>query len=152
MCRACHAKERQMDQTLVRSGFDAEIALSERYLTYLLLVALDAGLIPATFEVDNSDGAITATLQIPPDVDRTYPLDPEAVAAEETQGDGFTVAILFNDPSTADIRVTAKAHLTRASPFLDINGTFQLFAKLGLQKTPQANGPGLDSAGLSIEL
>ena len=72
-----------MDQTLVRSGFDLEIALGERYLQYLLLLALDVGLIPVEFtfvEPEHPEkGPIQALMVVPSAVDRTYSLDPAAV-------------------------------------------------------------------------
>jgi hypothetical protein len=145
-----------MDQTLVRSGFDAEIALGERYLQYLLLLALDAGIFPATFdtadEQNPENGPIQARLIIPVDVDRTYELDPAAEIPEPGSPNGFAVKILFDNEFMADLRVTVRAHLTRASPVVDNNTGYTLFVRLGLQKTPESAGPGLASAGLSIEL
>lgn len=41
-----------MDPSGVRSGFDAELALSERNLEHLLLLAMDAGVIPTQEEIE----------------------------------------------------------------------------------------------------
>src|SRR5690349_21139539 len=97
-----------MDQTLVTSGFDIEIALGERYLQYLLLLALDSGAIPIQFLADDTENPLndpyTVILTIPSDIDRTYP--PNANTSEPAPGAtseydstvGFQVAVLFNDP------------------------------------------------------
>lgn len=147
-----------MDQTLIQSGYDLEIALGERYLQYLLLLALDAGMIPIQFPVDNPGGEITAILTFPIEVDRTYTPDPDAfgdpalgAAAEFPSDDGFKVKVLVNDPS-ADLKVTARTWFTRSSPFLDNYLLLDLFVKIRLQKEPDPQGHGLATAKLNIEL
>jgi hypothetical protein len=145
-----------LDPSHVRSGFDVEIGLGPRYLQYLLLLALDVGEIPASFSFEESDHPerepIQARLMIPPDVDRTYTVDPAADLPLEENAEGFDVAILFDDESGADLKVTVKAHLTRAADHLDVVGTFVLFVRLTLHKTPAAPGPGLAAVGLGVEL
>ncbi len=138
-----------MDQTLVRSGFDIEIALGERYLQYLLLLALDAGVIPIKFTVDDTSGPYKAGLLVPADVDRTYLVEPTAVMPEEGL---LAVELLFNDPHFADLKVTAHIHSTRASPPSDATLTYELFVKVGLNKEPDPQGHGIAKANLSIEL
>ncbi|MDO8458991.1 MAG: hypothetical protein Q7T07_18985 [Burkholderiaceae bacterium] len=149
-----------MDQTLVQSGFDIEIALGERYLQYLLLLALDAGTIPIQFTVDDPPhGPYTVILTVPDDIDRTYPPHPDAditpapgAAAEFPSNQGFRVEVLFNDPHSADLKVTVRPWFTRTMPFLDHYPEYELFVKLGLQKEPDPEGHGIATAGLSIEL
>lgn len=141
-----------MDQSLVRSGFDAEIALGERYLQYLLLLAVDTGLIPVEFsfaDTDPTKAPITARLVLPNDIDRTYTLDAGAVLPEPGGDDAGAVTILFGDPHGADLRIDAQLRLIRA-PDLDVIGRIKLFVRLGLQKA--TSGGALDSAGLQIEL
>lgn len=153
-----------MDQTLVTSGFDIEIALGERYLQYVLLLALDAGHIPIKFMVDdpapiNPAGPITAILTAPGDIDRTYPPHPETdtTPAPPAYGElpspqGFQVEVLFNDPHSADLKVTVCPWFTRTGPAMDVRPVYELFVKLGLQKEPEPDGHGLATAGLSLEL
>ncbi|MCC7062757.1 MAG: hypothetical protein IT456_08140 [Planctomycetes bacterium] len=143
-----------MDQTLVRSGFDLEIALGERYLQYLLLLALDVGLIPVEFtfvEPEHPEkGPIRALMVVPSVVDRTYALDPAAVLPEEGSPQAFQTEVLFGDVDGADLKVTAKVHLVRAGDGLDVVSTIFLFVRLGLLKV--AGGGGLESASLTLEL
>jgi hypothetical protein len=146
-----------VDPTLVQSGYDLEIALGERYLQYLLLLALDAGMIPIQFPVNDPAGEITAILTMPT-VDRTYTPDPGAfgepaagATAESPSEAGFKVEVLANDP-LADLKVATRVWFTRSSPFLDIYLLPDLFVKIGLQKEPDPQGHGLATAKLNIEL
>ncbi len=145
-----------MDQTLVQSGFDAEVVLGERYLQYLLLLAVDVGLIPVEFTFEQpgqpENGLFHARLMVPNDLDRTYALDPAAAQPEPGGGNAFSVEILFGHPLGADLKVSVRAHVTRAEDNFDLELTVELFVKLGLQKTPDSSGTGLDAASISIEL
>jgi hypothetical protein len=69
-------RSKMLDQSLVRSGFDAEILLGERQLTYLVLSLIDAGRIPVTFAV--GDPPVTLGLRGPETIDRTYEPHPDA--------------------------------------------------------------------------
>ncbi len=94
-----------LDQTLVQSGFDVEILLGERQLTYLLLTLLDAGRIPMELQIP--DPPVTLTLRGPLVIDRTYQPDPAATELL-TALDALhpmQVEILFGHPSGADLRV-----------------------------------------------
>src|SRR5262249_37298766 len=91
-----------LDQSLVRSGFDAEILLAERQFTYLLIGLLDAGLIPPQLTA----GPATLELLAPKEVDRTYPPNPDAPFKAITDDRvPLEVEILFDHPSGADLRV-----------------------------------------------
>jgi hypothetical protein len=148
-----------MDQTLVRSGYDLEIALGERYLQYLLLLALDAGVIPIEFTVDHPAGPIHAILTVPTDIDRTYSPDPDASgepapgALDELEDNrGFQVEVLFNDPLSADLKITVRAWFTRTAPLLDVYPVYSLFVKIRLETEPDPQAHGLATVHLSIEL
>lgn len=145
-----------MDQTRVQSGFDAEVMLGERYLQYLLLLAVDVGLIPVEFTFEQpgqpEKGLLHAQLIVPNDLDRTYAPDPAAPLPEPGRRDAFGVEILFGHPLGADLKVKVLAHTTRAEPEFDLVVTVELFVKIGLQKTPDSSGVGLAAASISIEL
>lgn len=148
-----------MDQTLVTSGFDIEIALGERYLQYVLLLALDAGAIPIKFTVDHPAGPITAILTLPDDIDRTYAPHPDAdtspalgASTEFPSTQGFRVEVLFNDPHFADLKITVRTWFTRTTPPLDVYPVYELFVKLGVHKQPDPDGYGISKASLSVEL
>jgi hypothetical protein len=157
-------KEVHMDQTLVKSGFDIEIALGERYLQYLLLLAMDAGTIPIQFMVDAPpNGPITTILTVPPEIDRTYPANPDGasepalgVAGENDSNEGLHVTVLFDDPVNnpffADLMVNARVWSTRISPPINVVTNNFLMVKLGLQKEPDPSGHGIATANLRIEL
>jgi len=53
------------DRTLVTSGFDVEVLISEDYLTYLLLAQVEAGLLPLqTSFVDAASGHAETTCSL----------------------------------------------------------------------------------------
>ena len=60
------------DRSLVTSNFDTETLISERYLTYLLLAQIDAGLLSLEFDVVDADPPtnVTVTIHPPFDYDR----------------------------------------------------------------------------------
>src|SRR5215471_377351 len=116
-----------MDQTLVRSGFDVEIALGARYLQYLLLLAVDTGIIPV--ETTFADPPIHARVYLPVTLDRTYEPDPAAPQGEPGINNApFAVEILHGHASGADLRVGVLVHLSRASDGINfINLPVNLF-------------------------
>jgi WD40 repeat protein len=70
------------DRDLVTSGFDCETLISEKYLRYLLLAQIEAGLMGLVFDfiVPNTGIPMTVTLHPPADDDyqRLYPPSPDA--------------------------------------------------------------------------
>jgi hypothetical protein len=140
-----------MDQSKVTSGYDAEIALDGKYLGYLLLLASDVGLFPATgtFGVD----PVNVTIQ-QAQVDRTYDLHPDAPPPDITsRSDAFAVEVLHGHPSGGDLRITLRLHLRRASDNIDIEGvSLDLFVRLGLATQREVDDPGLAAITLSAEL
>jgi hypothetical protein len=141
-----------MDYSKVTSGFDAEIALDGTYLGYLLLLASDVGLFPATgtFGTD----PVTVTIQQTDHVDRTYTLQPNAPPPDiTTRPDAFAVEVLLGHPSNADLRITLRLRLFRASDNVTVEGvSLDLFVRLGLAAPRETDGPGLASITLSTEL
>ena len=91
-----------VDQSLVRSGFDIELLLGPRYLTYLLLSSVETGSLPLQIFVDN----LELRLRPPEDYRRLYEPHPDAdpLAAPVTSG-AFEAEILFDHPRAADLRV-----------------------------------------------
>ena len=76
------------DRSLVTSGFDVEVLISEDYIGYLLLAQVEAGFLSleATF-VDPATGhTIVVTIHPPTDYERRYPPHPDAVLAEAQSG------------------------------------------------------------------
>jgi hypothetical protein len=148
-----------MDQTLVRSGFDAEILLGERYLQYLLLLAVDVGIIPSelTFEEPGHPerGLFHGRLIVPNDLDRTYEPDAAAVLPEASTlpvtHASFVVEVLFGHPLAADLKIQVFARIIRAEDGLDLPVSFAFYVRLGISKVTASDGA-LDSASVSIEL
>lgn len=101
-----------LDQGLVRSGFDAEILLGERQLSYLILTLIDAGAIPTIFHVGDPPKAVR--VRGPAAIDRTY--EPLADAAlPEPVDDSLhpaEVEILFEHATGGDVRVHVVVDLT----------------------------------------
>lgn len=131
-----------LDQSLVRSGFDAEILLGERQLSYVLLAFVDAGLVPSELRI----GPALLGLQGPVNIDRTYEPNPDApFDSAPDNRNPFQVEILFDHPSGADVRV---------HPVLSLDGLgveADLFVALSL--TTQADETGmLASALLHVEV
>ena len=142
-----------MDQTKVTSGFDLEVAIGGRYLTNILLLASDTGILPsdATFGAD----PVTVRVMQPPGVDRTYPVLAEAIPPEVTnRDDAFEVTILHGHPLGADLKVLLRLHLSKASTGQDLEGVdVGVYLKLGLDTVARTDGgPGLESAAITTAL
>jgi hypothetical protein len=76
------------DRSLVTSGFDVEVLISEDYIGYLLLAQVEAGFLSLeTTFVDPATGhTIEVTIHPPTDYERRYPPHPDAVLAEAQSG------------------------------------------------------------------
>lgn len=95
-----------VDRSLVRSGFDIEVLLSERYLRYTLLAQIEAGLLPAVIDLVDPDENLDVqiTLHPPADYQRLY--DPLAAAVLPDPVDGsFTCQLLLDDTDGANLQV-----------------------------------------------
>lgn len=123
-----------LDQDLVRSGFDIEMLLGERFLSYVLLTLVDAGTIPVVVEIE--DPPIEFLLGEPSNTDRLYELHPDAVHAKQVSPtrDPFQVEILFDHPSGADARVHIVFDINRPPPAISVPEVqFDLFVTLALE-------------------
>jgi hypothetical protein len=92
-----------IDQSLLRSGFDAEILLGPRYLTYLLLSSVETGTLALQFPLDQA--ALDVTIRPPEDYERLYTPHPDAEPLPPAVSSGaFETQILFDHPRRADLR------------------------------------------------
>jgi hypothetical protein len=132
-----------IDQTRVQSGFDVEVMLGSRYLQYLLLLAADIGMIPASLEVHGQ----TVRLMEPKTADRTYDPDPDAEPLVPSNVDTpLTVDVLPpGHPSGADVKVTL--FVEAGFPNVDMG----LYFNLSLDTAPADDG-GLGVVTLGTEL
>lgn len=132
----------KVKQSRVRSGFDVEALLGERYLTMILGTALDAGIIPseATFtSVDEDTGetkTTTLVLGLIPQEFRMYEptLDGDGII-RSTHEDAFQTEILFEHALGANIRV--RAMMGEKGGFLV---DFDLFVVVDLIRTADEDG------------
>jgi hypothetical protein len=127
-----------LDQSRVTSGYDVEILVGARHLSYILLTLVDAGTIPVA--VQTADGALPI---FGPVVDRTYTLDPDVPGLDDAVADHlpFDVEILFDRPDGADVRVHFFVSFVEGD----------LFVRLTPTVTHDADGF-LDGASLQIEV
>lgn len=117
-----------IDQSKVRSGFDAEVLLGEGYLRMLLGTALDAGLIPAETQLTSQ----TIALALVPQEFRLYTPTTDSNDVERaTHADAFKTEILFEHPLGANIKVRLMIGPKSGSAILDVD----LFVKVDLVKT-----------------
>jgi hypothetical protein len=96
-----------VDQSLVQSGFDIEVLLSARYLSYALLAQIEAGRLPLELDlVDAAAGVdVHITIHPPTDYERLY--DPEAAAVLPAAADGsFATALILDDPTGANLQLS----------------------------------------------
>jgi hypothetical protein len=95
-----------VDQTLVTSGFDVEVLLSQRYLRYALLAQIDAGRLP--LEVHAVDPSIALdvaiTIHSPTDYQRLYDPDPGAPLPDPVDG-SFDTSLITGDPDGVNLVV-----------------------------------------------
>ncbi|MBC7700623.1 hypothetical protein, partial [Aquabacterium sp.] len=142
-----------MDQARVTSGYDVEVAMGERYLQYLLLTAVETGLIRTgeTFTPSGGGDPIQVQVLIPPALDRAYVVDANVPQPLEAAGDeAFAVQILPTHPMGADLQVSVWLNLARGMQsgiaFID------LYIGISLNTTPDTDGTGLGAMKLKLEL
>lgn len=98
------------DQTLLTSGFDTEVLLSERFFAYTLLTQVEAGRFPleVRWQQDATPASPALDLDItvhpPLDHQRLYDPDPGAVLPVPSAA-SFGTQLLFGHVSGADLRV-----------------------------------------------
>jgi len=142
-----------MDQTRVTSGYDVEVAMGERYLQYLLLTAVETGLIRIgeTFTPSGGGDPIQVQVLIPPTLDRAYAVDANAPQPLEAARDGaFAVQILPTHPMGADLQVSVWLNLARGMQ--SVFAFIDLYIGLSLNTTPDTDGIGLGAMTLKLEL
>lgn len=130
-------------QSRVRSGFDAEVLLGERYLQMVLATALDAGIIPS----EAAFGGTTIVVAMIDKDSRMYEANPDAdgiLRAEHK--DAFQTEILFGHALGANLRV--RAMIGQKGGFIV---DFDLFAKLELVKSFDEAGA-LSEVGMSVNV
>jgi len=117
-----------VDQSKVRSGFDVEALLGERYLQMLLGTALDAGMIPA----EATFSSRTIFLGLIPQEFRLYEptLDSDG-ATRPTHPDAFKTEILFGHALGANAKVRGMIGLKGGLTAIDLD----LFVKVDLINT-----------------
>ncbi len=131
-----------LDQSLVRSGFDAEVLLGEHQFTGVLIALVDAGLVPSELRI----GPVLLNLLGPEVIDRTYEPNPDAPFGSVSESrHPFEVEILFDHPSGADLRI---------HPVIGLDGLgveVDMFVALTLATTADEIGM-LASASLHLEV
>ncbi|HMQ69130.1 MAG TPA: hypothetical protein PKC58_09100 [Ignavibacteria bacterium] len=102
-----------IDQTLVRSGFDAEILFGERYIKYLLLNSIETGSLPLniTLPVETDDGIKDLVINIyaPTDYERNYVPNSGAEAPADESDESFKVFINGRDDGEPDLLIVVRA-------------------------------------------
>jgi hypothetical protein len=89
-----------VDQSLVKSGFDAELLLGPRYLTYPLLSSVETVSLPLQIFVSNPN--LEVRLRTPEDYRRLYEPNPDAEPLPARVSSGpFETEILFDHPRAA---------------------------------------------------
>lgn len=135
----------KVKQSLVRSGFDVEVLLGERYLQMVLATALDAGSIPS--EAVFSGTTILVCMIHQPSRMYDPTLDREDNPRVE-DADAFQTEILFNHQFGANLKVRAKIG-EKGPGFIAVD--FDLFAKLDLVKTFADDGS-LAEVGMAVSI
>src|SRR6188768_3692619 len=101
-----------VDQSLVQSGFDIEVLLSQRYLQYALLAQVEAGLLPLEISVADAASGIDVSITVHPPLDyaRRYSPDPAALLPAPVDG-SFATLLIFDDPDGANLQLTVTADI-----------------------------------------
>ena len=135
-----------VNQSRVRSGFDVEALLGERYLQMLLGTALDAGLIPS----EQVFGTTTVVVGMVPQESRMYEPTPDKDGnPRPSHADAFQTEILFGHPLGANVRV--RAMVGKSFNGFAVLIDFDLFAKIDLVKTFDEAGA-LSDVGMAIHV
>ncbi|MCU1503292.1 MAG: hypothetical protein JWM12_2646 [Ilumatobacteraceae bacterium] len=96
-----------IDQSLVQSGFDIEVLLSARYLSYALLAQVEAGQLPLELDVVDANAGLDAHITIHPPTDyrRLYAPEPTAVLPRAVDG-SFATELVLGDPDGANLQLS----------------------------------------------
>jgi hypothetical protein len=140
-----------IDESLVRSGFDVETLLGERYLTYVLLTALEAGVLPLDVLVD--DPRLHVAIFARTGTDRLYDEGPGPSGELPSQNpQAFDVEILDDGhPSGGDVRVRLVGTVDRRDGGAAFFVVLDLFLQLTLVETRDDDGA-LAGVGLAVHV
>lgn len=140
-----------VDQSLVTSGFDIEVLLSERFLSYVFLAQVEAGRLALEYDIVDGTNDIHVTIHPPTDYDRLYPPHSDAVLPP-ADANSFIARLRFNDPAGANLEISVIVDLVdNVSGSSRIGGQFDLFLVVALLSDVDADGRETDHR-LSIEL
>jgi len=103
-----------IDQSLIQSGFDAEINFNNRYIRYLLLTSIETGDFPLNLSVPVETNGLPLNLEIniyvPEDYERNYDVNP-AAPVPNVDATSLAISILFDDPLDADLKISIVADI-----------------------------------------
>jgi hypothetical protein len=129
-----------IDAALVTSGFDTETLLSERYVSYVLLAQIEAGLLDLRVHLvrpgqgpDDAGLDLDVTIHPSTDYERLpgYEPHPDSVLPE-ARDRAFEVDILFDHPSGADLRIGLFVSIVDNLSGRSAEGGLDLFTTLDL--------------------
>jgi hypothetical protein len=127
-----------IDPTLVTSGFDTETLLSERYVAYVLLAQIEAGLLSPRVRIvrpaeppDDPGLDLDVTIHPPTAYERLYEPHPGGELPDARAG-AFEVDILFDHPSGADVRIGLFVTVVDNRTGRRLEGGLDLFTTLSL--------------------
>jgi hypothetical protein len=101
-----------VDQSLVQSGFDIEVLLSPRYVTYALLAQVEAGRLELALDVSDATQGIDVHIDLHPPIDyeRLYDPEPSAVLPDGADG-SFAAEFVIDDPHGANLELSVIADI-----------------------------------------
>lgn len=122
-----------VDQSLVTSGFDVEVLLSERYLRYAILAQIEAGRMSLVFPVldDEANLDLLITLHPPTDYQRRYEPEPEAPLPDPVP-DSFATFLLIDVPDDANLAITVAADILDNATGVERNGELELVLRVSI--------------------
>lgn len=142
-----------VDQSLVMSGFDAEVLIGARYLRYVLLSSVETGSFPLRFAVEEpaENLALDITVHPPEDYDRLYEPNPAADPLPSPSALGaFDTRILVDDEADLRLRLVVDIR-DRLSGQELVDEHVDLFLSLDLVTEEDAAGA-VTSAQLAFEV
>lgn len=132
----------KIDQSRLKSGFDVEALLGERYLQMLIQTAFDARMIPN--EADFSGTKVLISML--GSAARLYQPTPDANGmARPEHSDSFQTTLLFDHPLNAHLKVRLMIGTDTLPPV-----PFDLFLQIDLLKLIEENA--LTSVGLTLHV
>lgn len=132
----------RIDQSRVKSGFDVEALMGERYLQVLFQTAFDAGLIPSEADFSGTSVLISMLGQSA----RLYEPTPDSNGFPRPEdSDAFQTTILFGNPLGANLKVCLMIG-TDTIPAVP----FDLFLQVDLSKEFEAGA--LTKVGMAVRV